>query len=329
MTGTTICQILIIVASPILTRLYSPTDYGIYALFISITGVLAVVVNWNYEPAILLPQDDHQSADLLVLCTIIALGMGGVSFIAVLFFRHQISTLMKSPELAPWLWYVSLSIFLSGLFKALTNWSTRKKRFQEQSIANVSESVVRIGTQLTSGMVLPGSGPLIVGQLFGQMVGVGVLVKKIWDDHKNIIFRRVSTKDLWHQATVYKKFPLLGSWAGLANTLAHQIPIWFIAFLYGAHIVGFYALANRTINLPASFISDSFSRVFFERAAVEKESQAVPSRFLKRFSSLCPLSPYCHLFLYGPSGPRYSLWYLAASGIRLVQLQQLWPLYLG
>jgi len=44
MTGTTIAQAIPIAISPILTRLYTPEDFGVFALFIAITSIFGIKV---------------------------------------------------------------------------------------------------------------------------------------------------------------------------------------------------------------------------------------------------------------------------------------------
>ena len=41
--GTTFAQILMILSAPVLTRLYGPDDFGIWALYISITSIISVI----------------------------------------------------------------------------------------------------------------------------------------------------------------------------------------------------------------------------------------------------------------------------------------------
>ncbi|MEN6313789.1 MAG: hypothetical protein ABFD25_06035, partial [Clostridiaceae bacterium] len=41
--GTTFAQILTILAAPVLTRLYGPDDFGIWALYLSITSIISVI----------------------------------------------------------------------------------------------------------------------------------------------------------------------------------------------------------------------------------------------------------------------------------------------
>src|SRR3990172_2772668 len=55
--GTTLAQVISILVSPALTRLYTPEDFGALAVYISILSMLLVVASWSYELAIALPEE--------------------------------------------------------------------------------------------------------------------------------------------------------------------------------------------------------------------------------------------------------------------------------
>ena len=67
-TGTTFAQVIIVLASPLLTRLYGPEAFGFLALFTSITSIIGVIACMRYEMAIMLPKTDEEAANLLGLC---------------------------------------------------------------------------------------------------------------------------------------------------------------------------------------------------------------------------------------------------------------------
>jgi len=58
MTGTTITQAIPIAISPILTRIYTPEDFGVLALFVAITAIFGGIANGRYELATMLPKKD-------------------------------------------------------------------------------------------------------------------------------------------------------------------------------------------------------------------------------------------------------------------------------
>src|SRR5512142_456745 len=75
--GTAFGQVITVAAAPLLTRLYSPGDFGVLAVFGSIVSVLAVVASLNYHLAIPLPDEDSAAARLLVL-SLLLLGATGL-----------------------------------------------------------------------------------------------------------------------------------------------------------------------------------------------------------------------------------------------------------
>ena len=58
MTGTGLAQAIPIAISPILTRIYTPEEFGVFALYMAIASILTVLVTGRYEMAILLPKKD-------------------------------------------------------------------------------------------------------------------------------------------------------------------------------------------------------------------------------------------------------------------------------
>ncbi|MDP4274087.1 MAG: hypothetical protein Q8907_07400, partial [Bacteroidota bacterium] len=65
--GNVVAQIIPLLAYPVLTRLYQPSDFGTLALFTSIVGILSVMATGRYELSVILPKRDEDAAGLLVL----------------------------------------------------------------------------------------------------------------------------------------------------------------------------------------------------------------------------------------------------------------------
>ena len=55
-TGTMFAQLLPLLITPLLTRLYSPESFGLFANFIAITAIISSIVSLRLEMAILLPK---------------------------------------------------------------------------------------------------------------------------------------------------------------------------------------------------------------------------------------------------------------------------------
>lgn len=154
MTGTTFAQALLIIIAPILTRLYTPDDFGVFALYTSILGILSVIACLRYELAIVLPEKDEDAANLLVLCLLICSVISLMALVLVALFRDSFALLLSAPKISFWLWFLPASLFLTGTFQALNYWSTRRKQFKRLAIRQITQNSVTAVTQIASGASL-------------------------------------------------------------------------------------------------------------------------------------------------------------------------------
>ena len=90
MMGTTLSQAIPVVITPILTRIYTPEDFGIYAIFVAIITILGSIVSGRYELAILLPERDDDAINIFALGLLIITFMVMITVIIVTVFNDSI-----------------------------------------------------------------------------------------------------------------------------------------------------------------------------------------------------------------------------------------------
>ena len=71
--GAALGQAITVLVSPILTRLYSPEDFGVFGVYASILGIVTVIASLRYEYALPFPEDGETAANILALCFLKAL----------------------------------------------------------------------------------------------------------------------------------------------------------------------------------------------------------------------------------------------------------------
>ncbi|MCF8011595.1 MAG: oligosaccharide flippase family protein [Clostridiales bacterium] len=266
-TGATFAQAIGILVAPILTRLYTPENFGVFSLYASILGIVAVVACLRYELAIVLPEKDKDAANLLVLSITTCLCMAVIIFILVALFRNVVANLLSAPELAPWLWFLPLSLIAVGLFQAFNYWSTRRKHFRRLAARNITERTATAGVQVGSGAILNlGSGGLISGVILGHLIATVRLAWQIWKDEGKLLKSYIKISNIKRMLIRHKKFPLYSSWSGLLNTASTMLPALLLGYFFSPVVVGYYALGHRVLALPMGVIGRSVSQVFFPRA---------------------------------------------------------------
>jgi len=269
--GTTIAQLIGILASPILTRLYAPEAFGALALFTSITSILGVIACLRYELAIMLPESDEDAANLLGVSLLSALLIALLTVPVIWWGRDLLLGWLNAPELAPYLWMVPPFVFLTGVFLALNYWNSRTKRFGRLSIARVSRSVATTSTQLGFGFAGYATGGTMIGaSVGGHTLATAVLGGQIWRDDRKLFLRSINWRGMLTGIERHRKFPLYGTWSSLLNTVSWQLPAFLLAAFFSPTVVGYYALGFRILQMPMNLIGNSIGQVFYQRAAEAK-----------------------------------------------------------
>lgn len=302
MTSSLLAQGLGIVTAPILTRLYSPSDFGIVAAFLSLSNIIAVVASWRYEIAIMLPDQEDEARDLALLAIMIVMGMSILSLIMVALFRQHIANLLKTPELAQWLWLAPVNIFMIGSHNVYNYWTARHKRFSSLAMSRLASAVAGAGVQIGSGTFFrAGPAGLIFGQVTLWATATGVLIQQSSRQGK-AVFKNFCLKNLLLRGKEYFRFPLLDSWAILANFGAHKLPILIITYFFGSIAAGYYFLGYRVLYWPLGFISESVAQVFFQRYEENKYSDQRAFFLWKIIKNLGALAiiPSVLLFFFAP-----------------------------
>lgn len=163
--GTAGAQALMILAAPLLTRLYTPEYFGLLAVYSGLLAIFAVVASLQYELAIPLPESNSEAANVLVLSLLVVILMTGISAIMVLVAGEQMADVLNTPKLASYFWLLPLGVFLSGIYNIFNYWAVRTQAFGDIARTRVSQTLVTLVVQLL-GFKLGGIA-LLLGQTGG------------------------------------------------------------------------------------------------------------------------------------------------------------------
>ena len=297
--GTAAGQAVVVLASPLLTRLYSPEDFGLLAVYASLLGIIGVVASLRYQLAIPLPEKDEEAAHVVVLSLLVVLGMTLLTILVVVFFRDPIAQAVNMPVLANYLWLLPLGLLLTGIYDIFNYWAIRIKAFPAIARTKFAQSLSMIGVQLGGFMLGPLA--LILGHVSGQAAGntsLGMLaIRNRWS-----LFSRVSLKNVILAARRYRRFPIYSTWGGAFNTAGTQLPPLLFAALFSASAAGLYMLAHRVLSLPTALLGNSIADVFLSSAADARRNNNLGELVNKLHSTLAKLAmpPALILFITGP-----------------------------
>jgi O-antigen/teichoic acid export membrane protein len=280
--GSAVGQGLLIVSAPVLTRLYTPADFGVLAVYVSILSILAVAATLRYEMAITLPEDDEVAANLLLLVLGIVLLMSLLIGLGLWFLADPLVRLVNTPALKPYLWLIPLGVVGAGMYEALSLWAVRKKAFTTIARTKFTQSFGQVLTQVAMGLLKLGPAGLLLGQVVGKTGGSGTLAALTWRHGKESL-KRVSTSGVRQAALRYRRFPIFASGSALLNRAGLYLPPILLAAFYGPQVAGWFALGQRVIGLPMTLIGQSVSEVYLAEAArlIRTDPRALERLFVK------------------------------------------------
>lgn len=271
-TGTTIAQAIPVAISPILTRIYTPEDFGLFALYTSIVSILAVIATCRYELAIMIPEKDEDAVNIVGLSILISLSISTCLCVVIWMFNEQIVYLLGNPDISKWLYLVPINVLITGIYQSFNYWSNRKKKYKRLAFRNVSQSTSNAAISLGLGASQISSGGLIIGSLLGQVIATGILGKQVLRED-NHLTKFINKNEIKKQATIYKDFPLFSTWSGWLNTVSVQFPMMILTSCFNSTVTGFYSLSHRLLNIPLSLVGSSVGQVFFQKANEVKNDE--------------------------------------------------------
>jgi O-antigen/teichoic acid export membrane protein len=263
--GTAATQVLLVMTSPILTRLYSPSDFGLYGVVAAVILLLNAVSSLRYELAITLPQAEQTAEDLLVLCL-------GLSFCfscllaSILWFARGALQRLVLPFGGSYglLWIIPLGVLAAGLLEAAGYMNIRRKRFGTLSAARVGQGCFQTVFQLVVGIWAPGALSLMLGDLVSRTMAAVALLRSA---PLSAYCHRNRLVNLRETAITYVRFPKFMMAANFLNIFDLQLPLLLVPFLFGTASAGNYFLAYRVLILPMALVGGAVSQVFMSEAA--------------------------------------------------------------
>lgn len=274
--GTAVGQIVALAAAPVLTRVYSPADFGLFAVLSALSVTLGTVAAARLDLAVPLPERDEDAYALAaggLLACALSLSLG---CLVVLTTGDRLASLLDQPGLMPWLWLMPVSAaFMAGSL-VLNQLALRHQRFAAVARRNLVQAVALVATQVVLGLVGIRPGGLVVGFAVAQMLSLLSLLPG------SRLLQPSAREGMRPSAIVralarYRRFPLVATPSGLMNVLGPQLPVLFMSIWYGGQVAGWLGLTQRVLTLPVSLVGTAVAQVYLSelsRASLRDMSRA-------------------------------------------------------
>ena len=272
-TGDFLAQLISIGAIPVITRIYSPIEYGHFSIFFSVTMMLFPISSLQYHAAIMLPTDRKEAINImgLALLSVVIFSILTAGAIWLLSESDLISQNWSWLITSGYCWFIPVGVLILGCAYVFVYWTIREKKFNNLALSRVTESVIDRSITLTAGFLSnAGTLGLIAGRIVGPFVTLCYLAYAVAKHDIWHIWKTLGEKETFRLAVKYRNFPLYSTFSIFCNSAARELPVLVLAAFFSPVVTGFYALGLRVLNMPMLVIGDSISKVFFQKACEDR-----------------------------------------------------------
>lgn len=278
MAGTGAGQVLALAVSPLLSRLYDPTDFGVFSVVTGIGMVAGTAVALRYELAVPLPEDDEDARALVSLGLYATAAGSLVLLLAVLVLAPTLGRVLSLDASQRWFLAVPLLAASFASFRVLNQWALRQQRYAAVARRNLLQSVTQVLIQLAAGL-RAGPGGLLAGVAVGQAVGAASLLP---GSGLSLVRSRARLRDA---ALRFRHFPLLLMPAGVINAAGLYVPVVLVAATYGTTAAGWLGFTQRVLAFPVTLVGQAVAQVYLGELARNRRERTGRERRLFRLAS--------------------------------------------
>jgi O-antigen/teichoic acid export membrane protein len=265
-TGSIAARVIGLAAIPILTRIYSPEDFGTLAVFSSLVALLTPFFTMRYVLALPLPRRDGMAINLFVLCSGLLLCMSLITALLILKYGEDLLAVASMELLVPYIWLILLALIGGSSYEIMTSWALRKQAYKPIATTTVVQGLVGNFVKLLLGFLAIKPLGLLIGHVISTCGGTFALSRQFKLDFiKNWHF--VSFSKVKWVACRYKSFPIYRLPSQVLLGFSTQAPLLFFVAIYGAYDTGQLSIALTAIALPLSILGQGVSSAFYAETA--------------------------------------------------------------
>lgn len=272
LSGTSLAQLVTILGTIPLARLYTPTDFGLFAIAQAIVTACVGLAALRYDVAVVLPEKDNSARVLLKLASRSIVIFSTVMAVVLLLASRLVGEQYGNQAFGVWLSVTAVVVCIMAQIANIQYWLTRKQRFDQIARNRVTASLGMVVTQIILAPLVGGFQGLLIGMLLGQVVTYLILrlrVRGMWQDDET------DHPTMKSMAYRYRKMPLLNA----PNVAVDGLRNTGIAVLIGNIALGGlgqYSLAHRSISAPVYLINGAIAQVFLKRMATTGPGGMIP-----------------------------------------------------
>lgn len=303
--GTALAQIISIVASLALTRIYNPDLYSILTIYMSVSGLLGAVTSLQFHNVIVISNDEAEVKQAINSSIFSTLVITLLSLLIVLVFFNRFDNWFTNSSGKYWMLLTPVSVLFSGFNYTLSALATKRSKYRLLSANRIMGALLVPAVSITLGLLIRNETGLFVGLLISQVLPTAILLAHFKKNNDfSVHFSMAGIKKFFAK---HKDYPLFSLPADFINNLVNLLPVFMLTRYYNGvatGLVGHYGRSAMLLGMPVSLVSNAVGEVFRQKASAEKENPHVLRRTFMRTAGvlfLLSVVPFVVIALFGPT----------------------------
>lgn len=302
LSGNAIGQVINILVSPIISRIFTPEAFGVFGVFTSLISILTNTSSLKLEVALPILEDEQEFKELLWVSLFVNIVFSCVVGIILKFLPYSIYQKFDSESLIGYIWLVPVSLMLTGMFRILNCAVVRYKAFKAMSYSYINQIIVKNVVQIGLGYWNPTGVVLITGTVLNQATGMSNLFRVLWK-RKILKWDTIWFKRINYHLKKHIDYIIFGTPSGLVNAVGLYLPIPLVIFYYGSKEAGLLSFCITLISLPMRTVGSAVSQAYVGECAemLRNKKKGLTKLYvslIKRLSALVFI-PICLVLFFG------------------------------
>jgi len=248
-------QLIFLLLMPVLTRIFSPADFGAMGAYLTLIAILVIFLTGRYEMALVFCKDNRLALALerlsVLRCYLVTILMSIIVFVIFLLCPSTQEFILSSN-----LFFVIFGALILGRYNISLQVVLRNSNYNAISIARVSHSIFfGLTSIVTAFYLVPNMVILFLSDAIARLVSLFTLRRKA-------IRSSISVKEIKNVRSRYVRFSNFEQMTAFLSILSIQSPMIVIPLIFDATTAGLYFIVFRIVMGPVGLIANAVFDVF-------------------------------------------------------------------
>lgn len=267
--GTVAAQLIAFAFVPLITRIYTPEQFGVNNVFLSVLTMLAPVAALRYPMAIVIAKTEADVDGIKRVSIVVGALVAVLALALLLIWTESISAALGLEQLGALVILVPVALFFTVLQERIDYQSMRLGAFRAMAATTTVQAAATNVARVVGGLVTPAASVLVVISTLAP--GLHTLLLRI--GIKGKLKQRVEVPDeasaggLLATARRYGDFAYYRAPTDLLASVSQALPVVLLSTLFSPAIAGLYGLARSVLNIPSVLVGRAVGHVLYARYA--------------------------------------------------------------